>query len=84
MPRRRSDSTPRHRLGYRFDLKSAPRHPVTGALVSSKQELKRDLCALYREEHGHDPSPRQLKRWIRLQNRTLPRTDVLGSGGEAA
>ncbi len=55
-----------------------------GDLISERQETKRDYRALYREEHGRDPSPRQLKRWIRLKNRALPETGVLGTGGEAA
>lgn len=63
-------------MGFRLDLKRAKRHPHTGAIVSSKQELKWDARALYREEQGHDPSPRQLKRWIRQKNIKAPLIDL--------
>lgn len=78
-PRRPSDATPRRRPKWWFH-----RTQEAGPLRTSSNDLKRDIRALYREAHGHDPSPRQLKRWVRQQNRELPRTGVLGTGGEAA
>jgi hypothetical protein len=46
--------------------------------------LKKGLVKRFRKEKGHDPTARELKRWVRKKGLALPHTDVLKTGGRVA
>lgn len=52
--------------------------------VDGVVSLKKGLVKRFRKEKGHDPTARELKRWVRKKGLALPHTDVLKGGGRVA